>query len=103
MQLAFFGEFAGERLDGGLVLLDAAAGQMPARNVSVTDQEYSVPVMVMDDGADPERHRPGKKKVTMKEARPDAGPTGLTKFGLAHIGRLPAKGWHGKACWRKGL
>ena len=51
----FLLQFAGQRIFGGLADFDAAAGQMPARRVAMTQQQ-NLACGVYDDGPHAERH-----------------------------------------------
>ena len=63
--IALLDEFAGQRLHCGLADLDTAAGQVPARDIAVLDQEDAVG-LVEDDGADTECHTAGESRVEMQ-------------------------------------
>ena len=51
----FLGQFACQRIFGGLADLHAAAGQLPARRVGMTQQQ-NLACRVYDDGPHAERH-----------------------------------------------
>src|SRR5258708_29924324 len=58
-------QLALQRLAKAFANFDAAAGQVPAREIAVLDQKYSV-VCVQHHGADPARHAAGETPVEMK-------------------------------------
>jgi len=103
LDIALFGKLASQRLEGRFALLDAAARQMPAGYVCVADQEDFMLATVMDDGADPECHRPRQEKIAMEELGPEATPARLAEHVLFHMRHASAKGWCEATAWRMGL
>src|ERR1700692_4158269 len=63
---ALFRKLAGERIAEGFADLDAAARQMPARDIAVPDEKHAV-LTVQHHAADPERHAAGEAPIEMEK------------------------------------
>ena len=70
--VALLRQFARQRLDAALTRLDAAAGQVPARDIGVAHQQHTARA-VEDDAAHAHGEAARQAEVEMDQPREDAG------------------------------
>src|ERR1700757_1783804 len=76
-------QLAPQRIGKAFADLDASAGQMPAGDIAVLDQEHPV-VGVQHHAANAERHAAGKTPIEVKQA-PQRGLQALSQGLLVHL------------------
>lgn len=86
-EIALLRHLADERLMRRLIGLDAAARQMPARDIGVAHEE-NAPLGIKRHPAHPERHRPLQAEIDVKQPRQQPPAPGLELNTIAHQFRI---------------
>src|SRR5690606_10614854 len=82
LDIALLNDLAPQRLKHRLSAFHAAAGQLPARHISMADEENAIAGTVVDDTAHTQRHRPAQEKPQVEQTRAQARPPWRSKGGF---------------------